>query len=253
MDFDPEAAVLRAGYKVRAGTQEHRRLVDNLIANDNVQQRITELQQLNAPLKPKERLACKYFLVEGCTQTEAYRRAGYKDHRTNASRFFAQPKIQRYLRQLQAGLAQQELIDAAWVVRRAVTWVETGFVPITEAIAYLEITPDKQVRFKDDPRVTEEMKLSIQEATYTEIVAENGDFRRELRVKQHRRDHASLNLLAKYTGVTSDFDAIVRGADKYGFTVIETETGYEFIKTWDDPVAADDDDDQEDESCDRPT
>ncbi len=234
LDFDPEAAIVRAGYKVQPGTKEFKRLLQQLTTNDNVQRRIAELRSLNSSLKPKERLACRYFLHEGLTQTEAYRKAGYRGDRTNASRFFSSPKIQRYLRQLNQAIAQQEVIDAAWVVRRAVKWVETGFVPITDAIAFLEVR-DNKVQFKDDPKVTEEMRLSLQEATYTEIITENGDFRKEIKVKQHRRDHASLKILARYTGMENDFDAIVRAADKYGYTVVETPKGYEFIRTWDEP------------------
>ncbi len=74
-------------------------------------------------------------LLEGKTDGKAYEDAGYKAHRGNAGRMSADEHILGRLAFLQSQVAEEAVIDAAWVTKRLVEIVDRAMqaIEVTDA------------------------------------------------------------------------------------------------------------------------
>ncbi len=72
------------------------------------------------PLKNQRHERFVLGLFEGKTDGKAYKDAGYKPDRGNATRLTANDSIQARLAFLQSQVAEEAVIDAAWVTKRLV-------------------------------------------------------------------------------------------------------------------------------------
>lgn len=230
-DFDEEAAVRRAGYNVRSDA-DCKRLARQLITNHNVQDRLAGLRLERSGLNERQKTACRHYLM-GCTQAEAWRRAGYSDEsgaaRINASHFFSRPDVKQYLRELQRSLSIAAQVDDLWVLRKLKTRVETVITDVAD------ISPDGTIAVRDLNQVPRDVLESIQEISTT--ISEEGHRTTRIKLKP---DEFALKMIARYTGFDSDWNTMLRTAEKYGYSVRPTERGgYELVPMFAAPGAID--------------
>lgn len=232
-DFDGIEAARRAGYRHNSDA-DLVRIAGGLLGNVNVQQRIAELMLERAPLTEKQKWVARHYLHGGCTQTDAYRKAGYQGDAASlaaaASRLFARPAFKRYLRDLQRLLMLRYQIDHDWVLERAKEWVESSDVDITEVA---EVMPDGTLMLKDLKKLPRHKILGIKEISCNTSYSEEGEARVNLRIKLHERNNTALSLIARHIGFTSDYNAALNTLHKYGYDVQENEDGSIYARPFD--------------------
>lgn len=223
-DFDEAEAVRRAGYRYSSDT-DLARIGGGLLTSANVLARIDELLLERAPLTEQQKWVARHYLQGGCGRTEACRRAGYKDDatlRVRASRLFSKPVFKAYLRDLQRSLMLRFQIDHDWVLRKARDWVESSDVALTDVA---NVHEDGSITLKNINQLPRHQVMGIEEIHKTEVVGEEGTIRSELRIKFHKRDTASLALIARSIGFGNDYNAALNTLHKYGFDMQESPDG----------------------------
>lgn len=232
-DFDNIEAARRAGYRYNSDA-DLARIAGGLLGNVNVQQRIADLVLERSPLTEQQKWVARHYLQGGCTQTEAYRKAGYRGDDDSlaaaASRLFARPVFKRYLRDLQRSLMLRYQIDHDWVLERAKEWVESSDVDITEVA---NIQPDGTLTLKDLKQLPRHKVLGIKEISCNTFYDETGKARVNLRIKLHERNNTALSLIARHIGFTSDYNAALNTLHKYGYDVRENEDGSIYARPFD--------------------
>ncbi|QKD83534.1 hypothetical protein HPC62_16195 [Thermoleptolyngbya sichuanensis A183] len=246
-DFDNIEAARRAGYRHNSDA-DLVRIAGGLLGNVNVQQRIAELVLERSPLTEQQKWVARHYLQGGCTQTDAYRKAGYRGDADSlaaaASRLFARPVFKRYLRDLQRSLMLRYQVDHDWVLERAKEWVESSNVDITEVA---DVQSDGTLTLKDLKKLPRYKVLGIKEISCNTSYSEEGEARVSLKIKLHERNNTALSLIARHIGFTSDYNAALNTLHKYGYDVQENEDGSIYARPFDleEPEKADAEPDDE--------
>lgn len=232
-DFDDIEAARRAGYRHNSDA-DLVRIAGGLLGNVKVQQRIAEFVLERSPLTEPQKWVARHYLQGGCTQTEAYRKAGYKGDADSlaaaASRLFARPVFKRYLRDLQRSLMLRYQIDHDWVLERAKEWVESSDVDITEVA---DFQADGTMLVKDLKKLPRHKVLGIKEITCVTSYSEDGEARVNHKIRLHDKNNTALSLIARHIGFTSDYNAALNTLHKYGYDVQENEDGSIYARPFD--------------------
>ncbi len=224
-DFDETEAVRRAGYR-HSSDADLVRLGASLLTNANVSARIAELLLERAPLTEQQKWVARHYIQGGCSATSACRKAGYQGDdatvRVTASRLFSKPIFKTYLQDLQRSLMLRYEIDHDWVLQKARDWVESSDVALTDVAVVHE---DGSITLKNINELPRHQVMGIEEIHKTEISQEGGTVRTELKIKFHKRDTASLALIARHIGFGNDYNAALNALHKYGYDMKESADG----------------------------
>lgn len=218
--FDPGEACIRAGIPV-ANRSEAAIVGGKLLTNANVQKRLRELSTSTSEIDPQHKEFCRQY-IQDFNGGAAYIRAGYEVSsavaRTNASRLLKRPDIQTYLRELTGSIALEAELTQTWVLKHLKSRVETTIVDVAD------ISPSGEISIKDLKKLPRHVLGAIQEISNT--LDEQG--RPQIKLKMKSGD-SELRLLAKFTGVDSDWNNWLRVADKYGYEMRQTDYGWVLI------------------------
>jgi phage terminase small subunit len=224
-DFDDLEAVRRAGYRYNSDADLNR-IAGGLLRNPTVQQRIAELQLERAPLTEMQKRAARYFVVGGCTQTEACRKAGYKGNDATlwvtASRLFSRPMFKRYLVRLNRMLIERYMVDHDWVFERAKEWIDSSNVQITDVAVFRNGRIDS---IKDLSKLPPHVVRGIKKIRQTETTIGEDGTRIEYEIEMRGPERAALALIARHIGFGNDYNAALNTLHRYGYEVKELPDG----------------------------
>jgi len=249
-DFDEAGAARRAGYR-HSSEADLARTGGGLLTNGHVLARIDELLLERAPLTQQQKWAARHYLQGGCGRIEACRLAGYKGDddtlRVQASRLFSKPVFKTYLNDLQRSLMLRFQTDHDWVFKKARDWVESSDVALTDVAI---VNEDGSITLKNINELPRHKVMGIEEIFRTEVAGEEGTIRTSLRIKFHKRDTASLALIARHIGFGNDYNAALNTLHKYGYDVQENPDGSIYARPF--AVEATEEELEDGESLDSP-
>lgn len=224
-DFEEVEAARRAGYSYGSDA-DLRRIAGGLLGNAMVQLKIAELQLERAPLTEQQKRAARYFIMGGCSQTEACRKAGYRgDDATlwaSASRLFGRPVFKRYLVQLNRMLIERYMVDHDWVFERAKEWVDSSNIQITDVAVFRNGRIDS---IKDLSILPPHVVRGIKKVRQIETTLGEDGTRIEYEIEMRGPERAALALIARHIGFGSDYNAALNTLHRYGYEVKELPDG----------------------------
>jgi phage terminase small subunit len=148
-------------------------------------------------LNEKQRKACRE-LITGCTQEEAYVRAGYAKAaaKSGASKLFSRPEAQQYLNELRKPVVEKAQITAQMVLEEL---AKIGFANIAD---FVKATPGGDP-YIDLSKMTREQAAALSEITIDDYMDGRGEDAREVkRVRVKLADkRAALCDIGKHLGM----------------------------------------------------
>ena len=172
------------------------------------------------PLNNQRKAFAQNYVLNRNNASQAYRDAGYKCTTEQsiwsaASRLLGNVEVQQYIRELQAEIEKQTLINGESVVSELVA---VGCSDITNIISF----DDKNIKYKASSELSETTTKAIEsvERFETTRVDKQGNATTitRMKLKMHSKNTA-LRTLGEFAGVGKDVD-IARGVfRKYGWNV----------------------------------
>ena len=169
-------------------------------------------------LTEKQLLFCKEYVID-LNATGAYKRAGYKckTEKTAAQcgyETLRKPEIQAYVSELRAERGKKTQVTSERIV------TELAAIAFHRTVNVMQIK-DNIASAVDSDQWDEDSRVAVSEiqGDYFESSSEKGEtVTKKVKVKTYDKLKA-LEILAKITGLTNDFDGAIATLKNYGLTI----------------------------------
>ncbi len=175
-------------------------------------------------LNDRQKRFCLEYLVD-LNATQAYMRSGYETSTEDiaascAWELLRNPKVQSYVQKLMDERVARTGITVDRILKE---YAAIAFSDITDAIEF----NGNESSLKDSESLPKEVSCAIASVSTSVNTSKKGESRK-VSIKMHDKLKA-LDMLARHTGISSDFNQCVAGLRRYGFNVGVDENGKPFL------------------------
>jgi phage terminase small subunit len=199
-------------------------LLGEVLINPNVTEYIDILKTGNQEtfgLSEKRQRFCREYVSNGFNGKLAYKTAGYSAKTDNvaaveASKLLREPRVIKYIESLKTPVIEKTQIKAEEIINECKI---VGFSDIREAVNII----DGEIFIKNLEELPSSVSKCIAELTST--IGKGGT---TFKIRLHDKLKA-LEMLSKFSGLSSDLSEAMAVFRRYGYEVQETDIGYSMI------------------------